>query len=255
MRIAQNTFLVSGGGSGLGAASARMVAANGGNIIIADRDKARGSEVAHELGKCALFVETDVTDEASVQDCIRAGTERFGTIRAAVNCAGIAPAERVVGKSGPHVLANFRRTIEVNLVGTFNVLRLAAHAMSTLEPLASGERGVIVNTSSVAAFHGQVGQAAYAASKAGVIGMTLPIAREFAQLGIRVMAIAPGIFDTAMMQGMNPDLRASLTQQIVFPPRFGKPEEFAALVKHIVENEYLNGDVIRLDAAVRMGAT
>jgi len=178
----------------------------------------------------------------------------FGAIHGAVNCAGVAPGERVVGKTGPHNLASFERAIRINLVGTFNVIRLAAHRMSTQAPLSSGERGVIVNTSSVASMDGQIGQAAYAASKAGVNGMTLPIARELARFGIRVMTIAPGIFDTPMLQGMSEEVRASLGAQIPFPSRLGKPEEYAALVKHIVENEVLNGEVIRLDGAIRMTA-
>ena len=169
-----------------------------------------------------------------------------------MNCAGIAPGERVVGKTGPHALASFERAIRINLVGTFNVIRLVAHRMSTQQPLATGERGVIINTSSVASMDGQIGQAAYAASKAGVNGMTLPIARELARFGIRVMTIAPGIFDTPMLQGMSDEIRASLGAQIPFPSRLGKPEEYAALAKHIIENEVLNGEVIRLDGAIRM---
>ena len=254
MQIDNNTFLISGGGSGLGAATARLIVANGGNAVLADIDQERGSAFATTLGAHAVFIQTDVTDEASVQRCLEEGGQRFAPIRGVVNCAGVAPGERVVGKSGPHALASFRRAIEVNLVGTFNVVRLAAHAMSTLAPLASGERGVIVNTASVAAFDGQIGQAAYSASKAGVAGMTLPIARELARFGIRVMTIAPGIFETPMMQAMTEEVRTSLAQQIPFPARFGWPEEFAALVRHIVENEYLNGEVVRLDGAVRMGA-
>jgi NAD(P)-dependent dehydrogenase (short-subunit alcohol dehydrogenase family) len=253
MHIENNTFLVTGGASGLGAATARMLSINGGNVVIADVDRERGNALAGELGKQAVFVETDVADESSVQACVRA-CEHFGGVRGVVNCAGIAPGERVVGKSGPHSLANFRRAVDINLIGTFNVLRLAAHAMSTMAPLPSGERGVIINTSSVAAFEGQVGQAAYAASKAAVNGMTLPIAREFSKFGIRVMTIAPGIFDTALMHDMSEEIRSSLAQQIPFPARFGIADEYAALVRHILENEYLNGEVIRLDGAVRMGA-
>ncbi len=254
MQIPTQTFLVSGGGSGLGAAAAVMLAANGGQVIIADLDSERGARLAKELGPSALFVRTDVVDESSVQACLHAGIERFGSIRGIVNCAGVAPGERVVGKSGPHSLANFRRAIEINLIGTFNVMRLAAHAMSTLPALASGERGVIINTSSISASEGQIGQVAYAASKAGVNGMTLPAARELAKFGIRIMAIAPGICDTPLMQAMTDEIRHSLAQQIPFPTRFGHPQEFAALVKHVIENEYLNGSVIRLDGAVRMGA-
>ena len=254
MQIQQSTFLIAGGGSGLGAATARMLVANGGNVIIADVNKDAGEKMAVELGAKATFIETNVCDEVSVQAAVDLAKSAFGGLHGAVNCAGVAPGERVVGKNGPHSLANFRRAIEINLIGTFNVIRLAANAMSTQTPNASGERGVIVNTSSVASFEGQIGQAAYAASKAGVNGMTLPIAREFAKLGIRVMTIAPGIFDTPMLQGMSEEIRASLGAQIPFPSRLGRPDEYAALVKHIVENEVLNGEVIRLDGAIRMGA-
>ena len=258
MQIQNSTFLVSGGGSGLGAATARMLVAQGGNVVLADINKDAGEKVAAELNAAfanrARFAETNVCDEASVQSAVDLATSAFGGLHGAVNCAGVAPGERVVGKNGPHSLANFRRAVEINLIGTFNVIRLAAHAMSTQTPNASGERGVIVNTSSVASFEGQIGQAAYAASKAGVNGMTLPIAREFAKLGIRVMTIAPGIFDTPMLQGMSEEIRASLGAQIPFPSRLGRPDEYAALVKHIIENEVLNGEVIRLDGAIRMGA-
>lgn len=254
MQIKDSTFLVAGGGSGLGAATARLLAANGANLIIADINKAGGEKIAAELGSRARFAETNVCDEASVQTAVDLAKSAFGGLHGAVNCAGVAPGERVVGRNGPHSLANFRRAVEINLIGTFNVIRLAANAMSTQAPNAAGERGVIINTSSVAAFEGQIGQAAYSASKAGVNGMTLPIAREFAKLGIRVMTIAPGIFDTPMLQGMSEEIRASLGAQIPFPSRLGRPEEYAALVKHIVENEVLNGEVIRLDGAIRMGA-
>jgi NAD(P)-dependent dehydrogenase (short-subunit alcohol dehydrogenase family) len=254
MQIKNSTILIAGGGSGLGAATAAMVIANGGNVIIADLNKEAGEKKAAELGTQARFIETNVCDEAQVQAAVDQAKSAFGGIHGAVNCAGVAPGERVVGKTGPHSLANFRRAVEINLIGTFNVIRLAAHAMSTQAPNASGERGVIVNTSSVASFEGQIGQAAYAASKAGVNGMTLPIAREFAKLGIRVMTIAPGIFDTPMLQGMSDEIRASLGAQIPFPSRLGRPDEYAALVKTIFENEVLNGEVIRLDGAIRMGA-
>lgn len=249
MKIESNAFLVAGGGSGLGAATARMLAAHGGRVVIADVNEA-GAKVAEEIrGK---FAKTDVTDEAQTEAAVELCVASFGGIHGAVNCAGIAPGERVVGKSGPHSLASFERAIRINLIGTFNVIRLAAAKMSVQPAMASGERGVIVNTSSVASMDGQIGQAAYAASKAGVNGMTLPIARELARFGIRVMTIAPGIFDTPMLQGMSEEIRASLGQQIPFPSRLGKPEEYAALVRHIVENEVLNGEVIRLDGAIRM---
>ncbi len=254
MHIKNSTILVAGGGSGLGAATAAMIIANGGNVIIADLNKDAGEKKAAELGAHAHFIETNVCDEAQVQAAVDLAKAAFGGLHGAVNCAGVAPGERVVGKTGPHSLANFRRAVEINLIGTFNVIRLAAHAMSLQAPNASGERGVIVNTSSVASFEGQIGQAAYAASKAGVNGMTLPIAREFAKLGIRVMTIAPGIFDTPILQGMSDEIRASLGAQIPFPSRLGRPDEYAALVKTIFQNEVLNGEVIRLDGAIRMGA-
>lgn len=254
MQCKDHTFLVAGGGSGLGAATAKLFAANGANIVIADINKEVGAKTAAGIGACARFIETDVTNEASVQAAVDLCLSAFGGLHGAVNCAGVAPGERVVGKTGPHSLANFSRTISINLIGTFNVIRLVAHAMSTQTPNASGERGVIINTSSVASFEGQIGQAGYAASKAGVNGMTLPIAREMAKFGIRIMTIAPGIFDTPMLAGMSEEIRGSLGAQIPFPSRLGKPEEYAALAKHIVENEVLNGTVIRLDGAIRMGA-
>jgi NAD(P)-dependent dehydrogenase (short-subunit alcohol dehydrogenase family) len=250
--ITGGTVLVTGAGSGLGAATARMVVEAGGSVVVADVDRDRGGRVADELGERARFVATDVTDEASVRDAVAVAAERGG-LRVAVSCAGIAPAERVLGRQGPHSLERFVATIRVNLVGSFNVARLAAEAMAANDPLPDdGERGVIVNTASVAAFDGQIGQAAYAASKAGVAGMTLPIARELARVGIRVMAIAPGIFDTPMLAAMPDEVRASLGAQVPFPSRLGRPEEYAALVRHIVENPMLNGETIRLDGAIRM---
>jgi NAD(P)-dependent dehydrogenase (short-subunit alcohol dehydrogenase family) len=253
MQIQNQVFLVAGGGSGLGAATARMLVKAGGKVVLADIGPG-GESLASELGAGARFLKTDVTDEAQTQAAVDLCVSAFGAIHGAVNCAGVAPGERVVGKTGPHGLASFERAVRINLVGTFNVIRLAAHRMSTQPPFASGERGVIVNTSSVASFEGQIGQAAYAASKAGVNGMTLPIARELARFGIRVMTIAPGIFDTPMLQGMSDEVRASLGAQVPFPPRLGRPDEYAALVRHIVENEVLNGEVIRLDGAIRMQA-
>jgi len=251
MKIQDNAFIVAGGGSGLGAATARMLVAAGGRVVIADVNPA-GEAVAKELGANARFIRTDVTDAASTQAAVDLCVSAFGAIHGAVNCAGVAPGERVVGKTGPHSLANFERAVGINLVGTFNVIRLAAAKMSVQPALASGERGVLVNTSSVASMDGQIGQAAYAASKAGVNGMTLPIARELARFGIRVVTIAPGIFDTPMLQGMSEEVRASLGQQVPFPPRLGRPDDYAALVRAIVENEVLNGEVIRLDGAIRM---
>ena len=251
MQIQNQVFLVAGGCSGLGAATARMLALAGGKVVVADVNPA-GEALARELGPGVRFARTDVTDEASTEAAVELCVSAFGAIHGAVNCAGVAPAERVVGRNGPHGLASFERAIRINLVGTFNVIRLASAKMSAQPPLASGERGVIVNTSSVASMDGQIGQAAYAASKAGVNGMTLPIARELARFGIRVMTIAPGIFDTPMLAGMSDEIRASLGAQIPFPSRLGKPEEYAALVRHIMENEVLNGEVIRLDGAIRM---
>jgi NAD(P)-dependent dehydrogenase (short-subunit alcohol dehydrogenase family) len=251
VEIAGRTVLVTGGGSGLGAATARMVVEQGGSAVVADVDTERGERVAAELGERARFVPTDVTDEASVGAAV-ALTLELGGPHVAVSCAGIAPAERVLGRDGPHSLARFVAAIQVNLVGTFNVTRLAAQAMAANEPGEDGERGVIVNTASVAAFDGQIGQAAYSASKAGVAGMTLPVARELARHGIRVLAIAPGIFDTPMLAAMSDQVRASLGAQVPFPSRLGHPTEYAALVRHIVENRMLNGETIRLDGAIRM---
>jgi NAD(P)-dependent dehydrogenase (short-subunit alcohol dehydrogenase family) len=252
MDIHGRTFLVTGGGSGLGAASARTLADAGANVLIADLNREAGATVAAELGGRGRFAPTNVADEASVQAAVNAAIEAFGGLHGVVNCAGIAIAERTLGKSGPHPLAAFSNVIQINLIGTFNVIRLAATAMAQNEPAASGERGVIVNTASVAAFDGQIGQAAYAASKGGVASMTLPIARELARFGIRVMTIAPGIFATPMLAGLPEAAQQSLGQQVPFPSRLGRPSEYAALVKHIVENEMLNGEVIRLDGAIRM---
>jgi NAD(P)-dependent dehydrogenase (short-subunit alcohol dehydrogenase family) len=252
VEIKGGTVLVTGGGSGLGAATARMVVEQGGRVVVADLDREQGAKVAGELGEAARFVAADVTDEDSVRAAVAAAADGGGGLYAAVSCAGIAPAERVLGRQGPHSLARFATTVQVNLVGTFNVTRLAAAAMAGNQPLADGERGVIVNTASVAAFDGQIGQAAYSASKAGVAGMTLPIARELARHGIRVVAVAPGIFDTPMLAGIPEEVRASLGTQVPFPPRLGRPDEYAALVRHIVENPMLNGEVIRLDGAIRM---
>ncbi len=251
MQIQNQAFLIAGGGSGLGAATARMLASAGARVVIADVSDA-GESLARQLGTTARFARTDVTDEAQTQAAVDLCLSAFGAIHGAINCAGVAPAERVVGRSGPHALASFERAIRINLVGTFNVIRLAAAKMSVQPAFANGERGVIVNTSSVASMDGQVGQAAYAASKAGVNGMTLPIARELAKFGIRVMTIAPGIFDTPMLAGMSDEVRASLGAQIPFPSRLGRPDEYAALVRHVIENEVLNGEVIRLDGAIRM---
>jgi NAD(P)-dependent dehydrogenase (short-subunit alcohol dehydrogenase family) len=257
MQINNQTFLVTGGSSGLGAACVRRLAAAGAGVVIADVNEAVGAELAAELGDGAQggrarFVRTDVASEESVQAAVDTAVEAFGGLHGAINCAGIAIAERVVGRQGPHNLDSFARVVIVNLVGTFNVIRLAAAVMSRNEPGAGGERGVIINTASVAAFDGQIGQAAYAASKGGVVGMTLPIARELARSGIRVVTIAPGLFDTPMLAGLPEEARQSLGQQVPFPSRLGRPDEYAALAQHIIENEMLNGEVIRLDGALRM---
>ena len=252
MRIEGKTFLVSGGASGLGRASANALHAAGASIVIGDVNEAVGGAAAKELGARCLFVKTDATSEEAVSAAVAAAVAKFGALHGVVNTAGIGTAAKVLGKNGPHPLDLFARTIQINLIGTFNVIRLAALAMSKNAPEPSGERGVIVNTASVAAFDGQIGQAAYSASKGGVVGMTLPIARELASLGIRVMTIAPGIFDTPLLAGLPEPARLSLGQQVPFPSRLGRPDEFAALVRHIVENEMLNGEVIRLDGALRM---
>jgi NAD(P)-dependent dehydrogenase (short-subunit alcohol dehydrogenase family) len=251
MDLAGHSFLVPGGASGLGAATARMLVAAGGQAVLLDLNAAQGEAMAAELGGGARFVQGSVTEEAPVREAIRQASA-LAPLRGVVNCAGVAPGERVVGKQGPHALETFRRAVDINLVGSFNVLRLAAAAMTGNEPLETGERGVIVNTASVAAFDGQIGQAAYSASKAGVVGMALPVARELARFGIRVMTIAPGIFETPMLMGMSEELRASLGSQVPFPSRLGRPDEYAALVRHIFENPMLNGEVIRLDGAIRM---
>ena len=254
MQIKDHAFLVTGGASGLGAATASMLVQQGGKVVLADVNEA-GNALARQLGEArARYLRTDVTEEASMQAAVDLCACAFGAIHGLVNCAGVAPGERVVGRNGPHVLASFERAVKINLIGTFNAIRLAAAKMSVQPALASGERGVIVNTSSVASFEGQIGQAAYSASKAGVNGMTLPVARELAKFGIRVMTIAPGIFDTPMLQGMSEEVRASLGQQVPFPPRLGRPDEYASLVREIIENEVLNGAVIRLDGAIRMAA-
>jgi NAD(P)-dependent dehydrogenase (short-subunit alcohol dehydrogenase family) len=253
MQVQERTFLITGSGSGLGAACAREFAGAGANIIIADVNAATGAALAEELGEHTVFASTDVTDEASVQAAVTLARERFGGLHGAINCAGIAIAERVLGKNGPHALASFCKVIEVNLIGTFNVIRLAAALIAEGEPDEAGERGVIINTASIAAFEGQIGQSAYSASKGGVAAMTLPIARDLARSGIRVVTIAPGIFDTPMLAGLPEPARVSLGQQVPFPPRLGRPEEYAALAHSIVLNQMLNGEVIRLDGALRMG--
>lgn len=254
MELKGSTFLISGGSSGLGEACARLFAKSGANVVIADLKINAGEILARELGSGTRFVHTDVRDEASVQAAVNSALESFGSLRGAVNCAGIAPGARVLGKSGPHSLADFANVIQVNLIGTFNVLRLAAAAIAQAPPGPTGERGIIINTASVAAFDGQIGQAAYSASKGGVVALALPAARELARFGIRVMTIAPGIFDTPLLAGLPQEARESLGQQVPFPPRLGSPAEFAALACHIVQNEMLNGECIRLDGALRLPA-
>jgi NAD(P)-dependent dehydrogenase (short-subunit alcohol dehydrogenase family) len=252
MHIEESTFIVTGGASGLGEGTVRRVVDFGGRAVIADLKEAEGRALAQELGRNALFVRTDVTDEGSCRAAVDAAVKQFGGVQGLVGCAGIVHGEKVLGKEAPHSLAGFARTINVNLVGMFNMLRLAAEAMSKGTPNADGERGVIVNTASVAAFDGQIGQAAYAASKGGIVGMTLPIARELARFGIRVVTIAPGIFHTPLMAALPPDVQEALGKMVPFPPRLGRPEEFASLVAEIVRNPMLNGEVIRLDGAIRM---
>lgn len=248
MRLEGKTAVVTGGASGLGAACVRMLAANGARAVILDVNAQAGESLAAELGGAVRFAATDVADEAGVQQALDAARP----LHVAINCAGVAPAQRTVGREGPASLEWFVNVIRINLVGAFNVARLAAFAMSTNTPDEEGERGVIINTASVAAFDGQIGQTAYAASKAGIAGLTLPMARDLCKLGIRVMTIAPGIFDTPLLGKMPEEVRASLGAQAPFPPRLGRPEEYAALARHIIENTMLNGEVIRLDGAIRM---
>ena len=252
MQIKDSTFIVTGGASGLGAGTVRMLVGGNANVVIADLQEDKGKALATELGGKVRFVKCDVTAEADGQAAVDQAVKAFGSLRGLVNCAGIAIAERTVKKDGPHALASFTRVININLIGTFNMIRLAAVAMAKGQPNAVGERGVIVNTASVAAYDGQIGQAAYSASKGGVVGMTLPVARDLSRDGIRVCTIAPGIFETPMLLGMPKDVQEALAKQVPFPPRLGKPSDYAQLVKHIVENEMLNGEVIRLDGAIRM---
>jgi NAD(P)-dependent dehydrogenase (short-subunit alcohol dehydrogenase family) len=249
MDINNKVFIVTGGASGLGAGTARMLVKEGAKVVLADVQDEPGEALAKELGQ--TYVHCDVTQEADAQAVIEAAC-RQGRLFGLVNCAGIAPASRTVGKNGPHALELFQKVVMVNLVGTFNMSRLAAAAMSKNEPEATGERGVLINTASVAAFDGQIGQAAYAASKAGVAGMTLPIARDLSKLGIRCMTIAPGIFGTPMMYGMPQEVQDSLAASVPFPSRLGTPDDYAKLVHSIITNEMLNGETIRLDGAIRM---
>jgi NAD(P)-dependent dehydrogenase (short-subunit alcohol dehydrogenase family) len=252
MQIQDNVFIVTGGASGLGAATARMIVEHGGKVVLADVQAQAGEQLAAELGADrARFVKCDVTLEADGQAAV-AGALQMGTLRGLVNCAGVAPAIKTVGKDGPHPLEAFQKAVNINLVGTFNMCRLAADAMGKTDPLPYDERGVIINTASVAAFDGQIGQAAYAASKAGVAGMTLPMARDLSRSGIRVMTIAPGIFETPMLMGMPHEVRDALGKMVPFPQRLGMPQEYAHLARAIIENVMLNGETIRLDGAIRM---
>jgi NAD(P)-dependent dehydrogenase (short-subunit alcohol dehydrogenase family) len=253
MQLAGMVAMITGGASGLGAATARLFGGAGAKLALCDLNAQAGNALAVELGNNGLFVQTDVTRSEDIQNVLTQVQERFGRLHIVVNCAGIATAERVIGRQGPLPLERFERVIQVNLIGTFNVIRLAAGLMMQNTPNAEGERGVIINTASVAAFEGQIGQPAYAASKAGVAGMTLPIAREFAAHGIRVVAIAPGVFDTPMVAGLPEPAQQALSAAIPFPKRLGRPDEYAALARHIVENVMLNGETIRLDGALRMG--
>lgn len=252
MQIENHCFLVTGGASGLGAAVVRRLAGHGARVVIADLNDAAGSALAAELGEQARFVRCNVAADADAQAAVTAAVEAFGALHGLVNCAGVATGEKVVGKDGPHRLDAFARTVTINLVGSFNMIRVAAMQMTQQAPNADGERGVLINTASVAAFEGQIGQAAYSASKAGVVGMTLPIARELARSGIRCMTIAPGLFETPMMAGLPAEVQESLGKTVPFPSRLGRADEYARLVQHIVENPMLNGECIRLDGALRM---
>jgi NAD(P)-dependent dehydrogenase (short-subunit alcohol dehydrogenase family) len=254
MQIQGKVFVVTGGGSGLGSAVVRQLIAAGGKVVIADINTAAGEKTSAELRDLARFVTTDVTVESDGEAAIGCALESFGHLHGLINCAGVAPSEKILGRDGPHRPASFARAVSINLVGSFNMLRLAAEAIAKQEPGDDGERGVIVNTASVAAFDGQIGQVAYAASKGGIVGLTLPAARELARFGIRVVTIAPGVFETPMMAGMPQEVQESLGKSVPFPSRLGCPEEYAALVQHICENVMLNGEVIRLDGALRMGA-
>ena len=254
MNIQRNTFVVSGGASGLGEATSRMIVENGGNVVILDVNAEAGNDLEAQLGDSVLFVQTDITQEAAVVEALDTAIAKFGRINGLINCAGLGPAKRILGKNGIHDLAFFQKIINVNLVGSFNTLRLVADKMQHNTPNEEGERGIVINTASVAAFEGQIGQAAYSASKGGIVSMTLPVARELARVGIRVMAVAPGIFETPLLASYTQEVRDSLGAQVPFPSRLGKPSEYASLVKSIIENVMLNGEVIRLDGSIRMTA-
>ncbi|MBC7892661.1 MAG: 3-hydroxyacyl-CoA dehydrogenase [Sphingobacteriaceae bacterium] len=252
MHLPSATFLITGGASGMGEACVRRFAGLGARVVILDLAEEKGQALAAELGETVAFVKTNVSNETEVQAAVDMALSHFGRVDIAINCAGIAPPAKTLGKDGPHALELFKKVIDINLVGTFNVIRLAAWAMNQNQPNAEGERGVIINTASVAAYDGQIGQAAYAASKGGLVSMTLPIARDLARHGIRVMTIAPGLFQTPLFDGLPAEAVASLGQQVPFPPRLGRPDEYAHLAQAILENPMLNGETIRLDGAIRM---
>ncbi|BCG04955.1 3-hydroxyacyl-CoA dehydrogenase (plasmid) [Paraburkholderia sp. PGU19] len=254
VQIQGKGFVVTGGASGLGAATARRLVAGGACVLLIDVDEDAGAALAAELGGNAHFAKVDIFDSASAERALATFCDTFGALNGLINCAGVAPAEKVLGREGPHRLESFARTVQINLIGAFNMVRLAAACMAGNVPETDGERGVIINTASVAAFDGQIGQAGYAASKGGVVAMTLPVARELARHGIRVVAVAPGIMETPMLKGMPTEVQDALGKMVPFPARLGRPGEFAGLVLHILENTYLNGEVIRLDGAIRMAA-
>lgn len=253
MQIAQHTFVVSGAGSGLGAATARHLVQQGAQVVVLDINRQAVMDQASALGRQALGIELDICDAGAAEQALRQAREQFGALHGLVNCAGLIAGSRILGRDGPHDLELFNRVLQVNVGGSFNLLRLASSHMADNEPDSGGERGVIINTASVAAFEGQLGQAAYAASKGAVASLTLPAARELARVGVRVMCIAPGIFETPMMAGLTEEVRNSLCAGVPFPARLGRPDEYAALVQHVVENSMLNGEIIRLDGALRMG--
>lgn len=252
MKIKDNIFLIGGGASGLGLATAQKIVDSGGKVILGDINEDAGKAAVEHLGEQSCFFKMDVTNEESVQHAIQEGMKKFKTLNGMVNCAGIGPAQRVLGREALHSLESFEKVINVNLVGTFNMIRLSAQEIQKNNPDEDGERGIVISTASVAAYDGQIGQAAYSASKGGIVSMTLPIAREFARFGIRVMTIAPGIFETPLLKNLPEEAKESLGSQIPFPSRLGKPEEFAQLAVQIIENKMLNGEVIRLDGAIRM---
>lgn len=254
MQLNNNTFMITGGASGLGAAAAAMLVEAGARVALVDLNEAALQQRVTELGECARAYVADIADEHQAGEAVTAARRDFDQLNGLINCAGIAPGEKILGRNGPHGLQSFERALRVNLLGSFNMLRLVTEVMAEGEADGQGERGVIINTASVAAYDGQIGQAAYAASKGGVASMTLPAARELARHGIRVMTIAPGIFETPMMAGMTQEVRDSLARDVPFPQRLGLPAEYAALVRHIIENPMLNGEVIRLDGALRMAA-